>query len=154
MLFRTLANSNRTLSSWARIGIDEMPITPQHFNVLYHRMLEPKPDRFHIAADTSDDWGIVITRRAVSGVLIWHSIKKSTLTLGLTTPEIRNKIPTQSVPPGGTEEVSPAGWRMFRWSVPKIDKTIEPQRQPGMADVVQVIHDAFAWVKSNRIDLK
>lgn len=130
-----------------------MDITPQQFRRLYHRMLEAKPREFHISDKSSDTWGIVITRRVISGVQVWHSLERKTLTLALTSDTTKSLIPHQAKPSGSTLEISKSGWLMFRWDMPYIDGKKEPSKQPNMAKVVENIRYGFEWFRENRSDI-
>ncbi|WP_372990834.1 hypothetical protein [Sulfitobacter sp.] len=128
-------------------------LTPQQFRRLYHRMLEPKPKQFHIADKNDDPWGIVITRKVVTGVQIWHSLKNQKLTLALTTEYTRFLIPEGISPDGSLEERSPKGWRMYRWDIPFVNGTKELSGQPAMVDVIGHVKSGFEWFRMNRSDL-
>lgn len=86
---------------------------PTVFRRRLHRMLEPRPQRYHIA-DGADAWGIVITRTVMPGVQLWYSASKGTLTLGLTTPTVQRLIPEDVVPEDASVERSATGWTMYR----------------------------------------
>lgn len=130
-----------------------MNLTPQQFRRFYHRMLEPRPMRFHIADKTDDRWGIVITRTAISGVQVWHSLDNETLTLALTTEATKSLIPVGCIPDGSVAEISPSGWRMFRWKVPHVSGLSEPAEQPSMNEVIQRVKFCFEWFRMYRVDL-
>jgi hypothetical protein len=118
-----------------------------------HRMLEPRPQRYHIA-DGEDGWGLVITRTVMSGVQLWYSAKKGTLTLGLTTPEMQRLIPPGMVPEGASNESSATGWSMYRWPVPVLDLEQPPEEQAGSKELLEKIEAAFVWFNLTRIDRK
>ena len=124
-------------------------------NVLFrrrlHRMLEPRPQKYHIR-DGADAWGLVITRRVISGVQLWYAAERGVLTMGLTTPEARRLIPKGAVPPGAETEISPKGWQMFRWSVPSLSMNEPPEDQPGANVLVLQIEAAFGWFNATRSD--
>jgi hypothetical protein len=123
---------------------------PTVFRRRLHRMLEPRPQRYHIA-DGADAWGIVITRTVMPGVQLWYSASKGTLTLGLTTPTVQRLIPEDVVPEDASVERSATGWTMYRWTVPVMDLTLPPEDQPGAQELLGRIKAAFGWFSSNRI---
>lgn len=124
---------------------------PTLFRRRLHRMLEPRPQRYHIA-DGDDAWGIVITRSVMPGIQLWYSANRGTLTLGLTTPATQRLIPPHLVPEGASNETSATGWTMFRWTVPVLDLEMPPEEQPGSQELLNRIESAFAWFNANRID--
>ncbi len=130
-----------------------MNVSPDQFRAQYHRMLEPRPNKYAIKKDSSDPWGIVITRVVVSGVQVWHAIEKQKLTLGITTPQMRALLPQNAVPPRATLEVSEKGWLMYRWEMPEIDVLKNPADQPNMRQVIQAVEAAFEWFRTTRLDL-
>jgi hypothetical protein len=128
-------------------------ITPNHFRALFHRMLEKKPNRFHISAG-DDPWGLVVTRTAVSGVQVWYAANTGILTVGITTREMREKLRDGVVPDESWPEHSPSGWLQFRWNVPALDMTRPPQDQDGVDKLRDRVVFAFSWYRDNRIDMQ
>ena len=127
-------------------------IAPDHFRKLFHRLLEPGPKLYHIA-EGSDPWGLVVTRTAITGAQVWYNARKGTLTLGLTTADMRARVPADETPQGAVLEKSAAGWRMYRWDVPRLDERSPPQWQEGSGDVVAAVRGAFDWLRSVRSDI-
>ncbi len=116
-----------------------------------HRMLEPRPRKWHIA-DGAEAWGLVVTRSAIAGVQLWYSANAGVLTLGLTTPRMQAAIPPDAVPPGAEAEVSRTGRRMFRWQAPELSLAEPPEEQAGAEELVAQIRAAFDWFNATRID--
>lgn len=127
--------------------------SPTLFRRRLHRMLEPRPQRYHIA-DGDDAWGIVITRTVMPGIQLWYSANKGTLTLGLTTPATQRLLPPGAVPEGALNETSATGWTMFRWAVPVLNLDQPPEEQAGSLELLKKIETAFAWFNANRVDRK
>ena len=126
---------------------------PTVFRRRLHRMLEPRPQRYHIS-DGDDAWGIVITRTVMPGIQLWYSANKGTLTLGLTTPSTQRLLPPGVAPEGASKETSATGWTMFRWTVPVLSLELPPEEQAGTSELLERIEAAFAWFNANRIDRK
>ena len=116
------------------------------------RMFDPK-GRTYAINDGDDEWGLVVTRKNLTGVQVWYAADTGVLTLGLTSPEMRAAVPPDVVLPGATEEKSPSGWRMFRWDVPRLDVREPPEGQAGAKEVVAGITGAFDWLRSVRTDI-
>ena len=116
------------------------------------RIFDPRGRTFAIA-DGDDAWGLVVTKKVVSGVQVWYSAKAGVLTLALTSPEMRAAIPPDAVPPDAEAETSGADWRMFRHSAPILDLQQPPEDQQGTDRLVELIVASFEWVRRTRTDM-
>ena len=105
--------------------------------------------RFGVMTESKDDW-IIITKRAVTGVLIWHRYKDDAVELAFDGP--RRDIVGGLIPPGAEDRSEGnISYRQYRWPVSAIDVSIPPHDQAGVREAIDRAIWAFLWVAEKKI---
>jgi hypothetical protein len=114
------------------------------------RALEARRPGFHVS-DRADPWGVVITRRAMTGVQVWLDAREGRLTLGLTTPATRGLLPDAACPPDAVRETSASGWPLLRCTVAPVapDAVGTPDALAALAARIDAL---FGWFTAVRLD--
>lgn len=125
-------------------------LTPQQFRRMYQNVLDRETRRglFQINTESTDPY-IIIRRRGVTGVMIWHQFNHDAVDLVF--DDLRRDIVGGKVPPGAVDHTGHnRSYLQYRWPVSHVDVTEAPFEQAGVKEAIERTVEAFDWVAQNR----
>jgi hypothetical protein len=118
---------------------------------MYQNMLDEMSGvrgRYSVMTESADDW-IIIGKRSLTGVHIWHQYKHDAVELAFDGP--RRNIVGGKVPPGSEDRSEGnVSYRQYRWNVDPVDVRKPPFDQAGVKQAIERAIWAFDWVRQNR----